>query len=147
MSSKLSISMPQPPSNPRAVNRDCSWRVAENLLTSFQYAWAGVSYAFKTQRNFRIHVALGCIVAIAGTILRVSAIEAAILAIVICLVLVLELLNTALESVVDLTVQQTYHELAKVAKDCAAGAVLIAAISSLIVGASIFVPRLAALLA
>ena len=55
--------------------------------------------------------------------------------------MILELLNTALESVVDLTVKQTYHELAKIAKDCAAGAVLISAIASLFVASFILLPH------
>ena len=54
----------------------------------------------------------------------------------------MELLNTAIESLVDLTVKQTYHELAKIAKDCAAGAVLVSAFVSLMVGLFILVPPL-----
>ena len=54
----------------------------------------------------------------------------------------MELLNTAIESLVDLTVKQTYHELAKIAKDCAAGAVLVSALVSLMVGLFILVPPL-----
>ena len=59
--------------------------------------------------------------------------------------MVLELLNTALESVVDLTVGQSYHELAKIAKDCAAGAVLVSAIAAVIVASCLLVPPLVAL--
>ncbi len=114
-------------------------------MTSFKYAWAGVTYAFSTQRNFRIHVALGTLVMMVGSILRVTPVETAILAVMISLVLVLELLNTALEAVVDLTVQQNYHELAKIAKDCAAGAVLISAIASIVVAVVLLLPRLVAL--
>ena len=58
------------------------------------------------------------------------------------IVMVLELLNTAIESVVDLTVKQSYHELAKIAKDCAAGAVLISAIAAVLVAAFILLPPL-----
>ncbi len=67
-------------------------------------------------------------------------------AIVICIVLVLaaECLNTAVESVVDL-VSPDYAELAKHAKDCAAGAVLVCALGAVAVAAAVFVPRLAAL--
>jgi diacylglycerol kinase (ATP) len=54
----------------------------------------------------------------------------------------MELLNTALESVVDLTVRQTYHELAKIAKDCAAGAVLISALAAVLVAGSLLLPPL-----
>jgi len=141
MSSKLSISTVESNHSSRVNHRDSSWQVAENLLTSFKYAWAGVTYAFRTQRNFRIHVALASIVMIVGSLLHVNAVEAAILSVMICLVLVLELLNTALEAVVDLTVEQNYHELAKIAKDCAAGAVLISAIASIIVGVILLLPK------
>jgi diacylglycerol kinase (ATP) len=122
--------------------RELSWKVASNLFTSFKYAWAGISYAFQTQRNFRIHVAV-CILAIALSIfLKLPAVEIAVIGITSGLVLTLELLNTAIESLVDLTVKQTYHELAKIAKDCAAGAVLISAIFALLVAAILLLPPL-----
>jgi diacylglycerol kinase (ATP) len=54
----------------------------------------------------------------------------------------MELLNTALEAVVDLTVKQTYHDLAKIAKDCAAAAVLVASIAALLVGCMLILPKL-----
>lgn len=79
---------------------------------------------------------------ILGSLLHVKAVEAAILAVMICLVLVLELLNTALEAVVDLTVEQNYHELAKIAKDCAAGAVMLSAIASILVGVILLLPKM-----
>ena len=60
----------------------------------------------------------------------------------ISLVLVLELLNTALEAVVDLTVGREFHQLAKIAKDCAAGAVLIAAIAALIIASVLLLPNI-----
>jgi diacylglycerol kinase (ATP) len=77
-----------------------------------------------------------------GAFLKISATEMAVIALTCAMVMVLELLNTALESVVDLTVKQTYHELAKIAKDCAAGAVLISAIAALIVASCILLPPL-----
>ncbi|MBT9315480.1 diacylglycerol kinase family protein [Leptothoe spongobia] len=123
-----------------------AWQVAPNLFTSFRYAWAGIVYAVRTQRNFRIHLAIGLVALILGILLHIQLIEAAIVAITISIVLVMELMNTALESVVDLTVGQTYHELAKIAKDCAAGAVLISAIAALLVAAFIYLPLLLVLL-
>ena len=130
------------PGQPIKVNREYAWRVAPTLFISFKYAWAGVSYAFKTQRNFRIHVVLGTIALILGISLQLSAVEMTVIGLTISAVLTMELLNTALESVVDLTVKQHYHELAKVAKDCAAAAVLISAIASLGVASSLILPRL-----
>lgn len=119
-----------------------AWQVAPNLFTSFRYAWAGIVYAVRTQRNFRIHLAIGLVALSLGIMLHIQALEAAVVAITVSAVLVIELINTALESVVDLTVGQTYHELAKIAKDCAAGAVLIAAMAALLVAAFIYLPPL-----
>lgn len=123
-------------------NRNLAWSVAPNLFVSFKYAWAGVRYAFVTQRNFRIHSVIGIVAVSLGLALQIDTVEMAIVSLTCALVMVLELLNTALESVVDLTVQQTYHELAKIAKDCAAGAVLIAAIAAVLVASLILLPPL-----
>lgn len=122
--------------------RDLAWQVAGNLFSSFRYASAGVSYAFLTQRNFRVHCLMGTIAISLGACLRLAPLEMAIISLTSSLVLTLELLNTAIESVVDLTVEQTYHELAKIAKDCAAGAVLISAMASLMVGAWLLLPKI-----
>jgi diacylglycerol kinase (ATP) len=124
------------------LNREYAWHVANNLLVSFQYAWSGVYYAFLTQRNFRIHTFMTVLAVSLGLFLRVSSVSIAVVALTSALVMVLELLNTALESVVDLTVGQSYHELAKIAKDCAAGAVMISAIAALFVASCILLPPL-----
>jgi diacylglycerol kinase (ATP) len=68
--------------------------------------------------------------------------EAAVIGLTIALVLAMELINTAIESVVDLLVKQSYHELAKIAKDCAAGAVLVAALASVFVAGLLLLPPL-----
>ena len=122
--------------------RNLAWQVAPNLVLSFKYAWAGVSYVFTTQRNFRIHTVVGTLAVSLGLFLNISAVEMAIITLTCAIVMVLELLNTAIEAVVDLTVKQTYHELAKIAKDCAAGAVLLSAIAALIVASWILLPPL-----
>jgi len=122
--------------------RVLSFQVAENLLASFRYAGAGVGYALRTQRNFRIHLMIGTLALSLGFWLRLSAVEMAIIGLTSGVVLTLELLNTAIEAVVDLTVQQTYHQLAKIAKDCAAGAVLISAIGAVIVAGLLLLPPL-----
>lgn len=131
---------------PTKLHRQLAWQIAPNLLLSFKYAWEGVTYAFVTQRNFRIHTIIGTVAIGLGIFLRASGIEMAVISLTIAMVLVLELLNTALESVVDLTVKHSYHELAKIAKDCAAGAVLIAAIAAIVVACLILLPRIFALL-
>ncbi|MEM7578361.1 MAG: diacylglycerol kinase family protein [Cyanobacteria bacterium P01_A01_bin.80] len=122
--------------------RELSWGVASNLFVSFKYAWAGIAYAFQTQRNFRIHVSV-CALAIGLSVfLHLKSVEVAVIAVTSGLVLALELLNTAVESVVDLTVEQKYHELAKIAKDCAAGAVLVSALVALLVASILILPPL-----
>jgi diacylglycerol kinase (ATP) len=123
-------------------HRTQAWRVATNIGVSFRYAAAGVSYAFNTQRNFRIHCVMGTLAITIGALLQLTGVEMAVICITSGLVLTLELLNTAIESVVDLTVQQTYHELAKIAKDCAAGAVLVSAFASVLVGLCLIVPKI-----
>ncbi|MBN3878908.1 MULTISPECIES: diacylglycerol kinase [unclassified Nostoc] len=142
------ISPPTPTSLQTLVSneREFSWKVASNLFVSFKYAWAGISYSFQTQRNFRIHVSV-CAMAIALSVfLHLQAVEIAVIGITSGLVLALELLNTAIESVVDLTVKQTYHELAKIAKDCAAGAVLVSAFVAMLVAGTLLLPPLVRLI-
>lgn len=123
-------------------NRELAWQIAPSLFISFKYAWAGISYAFQTQRNFRIHVVVGGLAVGAGVLLALTAVEMSIIVLTVGAVLTMELLNTALESVVDLTVKQNYHELAKIAKDCAAAAVLISAIAAIGVASSLILPKL-----
>jgi diacylglycerol kinase (ATP) len=126
--------------------RELSWQVASSLFVSFKYAWAGITYSFQTQRNFRIHVSV-CTLAIALSVfLHLQPVEIAIIGITSGLVLALELLNTAIESLVDLTVKQTYHELAKIAKDCAAGAVLVSALVAVLVAGVLLLPPLLVLI-
>lgn len=98
---------------------------------SAAFAWAGVAHAYRTQANFRIEVACGvlaCALAVA--------LHAPLAPIVLCcaLVLSLELVNTALEALTDLA-SPDLHPLAKIAKDAAAGAVLVASFGALVVGA------------
>ncbi|MFN3705220.1 MAG: diacylglycerol kinase family protein [Thermoflexales bacterium] len=114
------------------------------LLRAFQFAFEGIGYALRTQRNMRIHLAVALMVVVVGAALRLSATEWAILALTIGLVMQAELLNTALEALVD-HVAPTFQPLAKVAKDCSAGAVLIVALAAAAAGVCIFVPRLWAL--
>ena len=127
-------------SEQNAAQRNDSFQIATNLLLSFQYAGQGVSYAFRTQRNFRIHLIIGAIALSLSLYFHLSAVACSIISLTIALVLVLELLNTALEAVVDLTVGREFHQLAKIAKDCAAGAVLIAAIAALLIAGVLLLP-------
>ncbi|MBE9041965.1 diacylglycerol kinase family protein [Oscillatoriales cyanobacterium LEGE 11467] len=140
MTPKLPIEQAQSTSSP--IERELSWTVASSLFASFKYAAAGIGYAFTTQRNFRIHVVIGSLAIGLALFLHLEAVKVAIIVLTIGLVLALELLNTALESVVDLTVQQTFHPLAKIAKDCAAGAVMVSALSALAIASSLIFPPL-----
>jgi diacylglycerol kinase (ATP) len=136
--------MPKPNHSDPLVNqnRDFAWQIAPTLFLSFKYAWTGVHYAFITQRNFRIHTIMGTLAIGLGVFLQLSSVEIAVISLTSGLVMVMELLNTAIESVVDLTVKQSYHDLAKIAKDCAAAAVLVSAIASLLVGLVLILPPL-----
>ncbi|WP_164920902.1 diacylglycerol kinase family protein [Thermosynechococcus vestitus] len=122
--------------------RQRSYRVASSLLNSFRYAWAGVVYAFQTQRNFRVHTAVGLSAIALSGLLKLPPVEVAVIVLTIAVVMGLELVNTALEAVVDLTVGREYHELARIAKDCAAGAVLLSAIAAVGVAMALIVPPL-----
>lgn len=138
------LPLPNPPesdSNHR-FKRDFAFCIAPTLMVSFKYAWAGVRYAFATQRNFRIHTVIGTVAVSLAILLGLAPVEIAVIGLTSGLVMTLELLNTAIEAVVDLTVKQSYHRLAKIAKDCAAGAVLISAIAALLVASSLLLPRL-----
>jgi len=114
-----------------------------NLLASFRFAWQGIAYAFKTQRNFKIHTAIAALIIILGAGVSLSVEEWAIVCVTMALVLVTELLNTALEAVVD-HVSPEFHAFAKIAKDCAAGAVLVAALMAVAVGLLLIGPRILA---
>lgn len=146
MSQEVSTSMPSRPSKVTSTERELSWQIAGNLFISFKYAWAGVSYAFQTQRNFRIHVGVGTLAIGLAVFLHLQPVEMAVIGLTSGLVLVMELLNTAIESVVDLTVKQSYHELAKIAKDCAAGAVLVSSMVALMVAGALLLPPLLVLM-
>ncbi|MBX7213574.1 MAG: diacylglycerol kinase family protein [Thermoflexales bacterium] len=112
-----------------------------SILASFRFAWQGVKHAFRTQRNFRVHAAVTALVVLAGLMFRLSWTEWAVIALTVAVVFQAELVNTALEAVVD-HVSPDFHALAKVAKDCAAAAVLVVALGAVAVGVAIFLPRL-----
>jgi diacylglycerol kinase (ATP) len=130
-----------PSGGSRAVRRG-SWRIAGDLPASFRYAAQGLGYAFISQRNFRIHVITGAVVFGLATWLQLDLIRLSVLMLTVAAVLVLELLNTAIEAVVDLAIGRRFHPLARIAKDCAAAAVLVAAISALMIAAFLLLPPL-----
>ena len=125
--------------NPR---RRSSWKIAEDLPTSFYYAFQGIIYGFLSQRNFRIQVFLGIVSLGLGIALKLTAIKILMIIFTIALVLILELINTAIEATVDLAIGRRFHPLARIAKDCAAGAVLIASFMSVLLAVILLLPPL-----
>lgn len=112
----------------------------EPLYKSFSYAFSGIWTCIKKERNMKIHCCMALLVVAAGLILKLSVTEWGICLGFIGLVMALELVNTAVESVVDMVTQEK-KALAKIAKDTAAGAVLIAAVMAAAAGLLIFVPK------
>ena len=108
---------------------------------SFRYAFEGIVHVLKTQPNARIHAAISLAVILVGLWIRLGRLEWAILVVMMAVVWVAELVNTAVEAAVDLATGER-HPLAKIAKDTAAGGVLVAAILAVIVGLLILGPPL-----
>jgi diacylglycerol kinase len=104
------------------------------FFRSFSFAGQGVWYVVRTQRNMRVHL-------LAGLVLRIGAADWACVLTAIGLVLTAETFNTVVEALTDLGTDE-YHPLAKIAKDAAAGAVLISSAAALGVGVAVFLPRL-----
>ena len=115
------------------------------LIRSFGHAFAGFGYGLRTQANMRIHILAAAGVIVAGLLLQISPIEWAILVVTIMIVMSAELFNSAIEAVVD-RVGCEPHPLSKIAKDMAAGAVLVGALGAVLVGLLIFGPWLLALI-
>lgn len=112
-----------------------------SLLKSFNYAIEGIIHVVKHQRNMKIHLVVAAVVLLACLFLGVSRIELVIILLAITTVIVTELINTAVESTIDITTT-TYDPMAKIAKDVAAAAVLIASINSVALGYLILLRRL-----
>ena len=112
------------------------------VFQSFNYALEGVIHALRTQRNMRIHFAIAASVLVLAFIYDVTRLELIALMIAIAFVLIAEMVNTAVEATIDLSTP-SFDPLAKIAKDLAAGAVLIAAINAVAVGYLVLADRLA----
>ena len=115
------------------------------LYKSFGYAFEGIFAGIRGERNMKIHCFAAVCVIVAGVLFHISVTEWCICLVLFGLILSLELVNTAIEAVVDL-VTEDKKPLAKLEKDTAAGAVLIAAVMAAMAGLLIFVPKLVSLL-
>lgn len=117
-----------------------------SMLHKFGYAFQGIAYGVTTQINLKVHLVATVIVVIISLLLRVPPTQLAILLVLCGAVVAAELMNTAVECVVNLA-SPGFHPLAKAAKDCGAGSVLVLAITAVIVGLIIWGQALMALLA
>ncbi len=111
------------------------------LLRSFNHAFQGLVHSFRHQRNMRIHFGVALAVLVGGLFADLSRLEFVAVAISVSFVLMAELINTAVEAVVDIITDE-FDPRAKVAKDAAAGAVLVASINALIVAYLVFFDKL-----
>ncbi len=145
MHDTFSGNTPQSPTPfPESAKVDPNSTSRAAFLRSFVYAWQGLVYAIRTQRNARVHALIGAGAIVLGLALRISPVEFAMIFVAITLVFIAEMFNTVAEACVDLVTRE-YHPLAKIAKDVAAGAVLLNAILSVVIGILVFGPHLLAL--
>jgi diacylglycerol kinase (ATP) len=117
-------------------------RRAPTLIDSFNYAFEGIVHVLRTQRNLRIHFAIAVAVLVAAVVVNVSKLELIALLLSITFVLIAEMLNSAIEGAIDATTT-SFDPNAKLAKDVAAGAVLIASVNALAVGYLVFAGKVA----
>jgi diacylglycerol kinase (ATP) len=119
-----------------------STRRAPTLLDSFNYAFEGIIHVLRTQRNLRIHFAIAFAVLVLALVVNVTKLELIALLVSVAFVLIAEMLNTALEAAIDIATT-SFDPMAKLAKDIAAGAVLIAAANAIVVGYLVFAGKVA----
>ena len=111
------------------------------LINSFKYAIKGIKSALKSEQNMKVHFIIMELVILIAIILNLSTLEWLIILICFMSVISSELFNTAMEKCVDLA-SPKFNELAKLAKDIAAGAVLVTAFFSALIGLIIFLPKI-----
>ena len=109
------------------------------LIKSFQHAFCGILTSFVIGRNIKVHYTAALAAVLSGLSFGISKVELLIILLISAQVICLEMVNTAIERTVDLVTSE-YHIYAKIAKDVAAGAVLVAAIFATLIGGIIFLP-------
>lgn len=117
-----------------------------SLLSSFKFAFEGLRYCLKTQRNMRIHFLFAALATLGGLVFRIQPMEWIALFITFSLVITSEMFNTAVEKAVDLVTEE-WNEKAKIAKDVAAGAVMVNAVVAVLVGFEVFFKRIVEVIA
>lgn len=113
------------------------------MASSFKFGFEGIVTAAAKERNVQIHIVISIFVIIAGFVFSISKYEWIAIILSIGGVFSMEMMNTAIERTVDMYTKE-FHPLAKQAKDIAAGAVLVLAICSVIIGVVIFLPKIIA---
>src|SRR3990172_1478819 len=108
---------------------------------SFIHDYEGIRWAFTTQPNFTVHLTLSCIAVAGGLFFQVSPVEWMMITATIVFGLVCEIINTSLESITDLVTQE-WRVKAKIAKDVAAGMMLIYAFGAVLIAIIIFLPKI-----
>jgi diacylglycerol kinase (ATP) len=119
-----------------------STRRAPSILESFNFAFEGIIHVLRTQRNMRIHFLVAAVVLVIAFAAGVSKLELIALLLAIAFVLIAEMINTAVEGAIDVATT-SFDPMAKLAKDIAAGAVLIATVNAVAIGYIIFSEQLA----
>jgi undecaprenol kinase len=114
------------------------------LIKSFGYAFAGLSYSFRFNQNIKIHIIAAILAVLAGFFLKLTRYEMLGVGFLIVLVISAEMINTSIEEVINLLVNEHRLE-AKIAKDVSAGMVLLVAIFAAIVGIFIYLPHVLSL--
>ena len=111
------------------------------FIAGFGFAFRGLWYTLRTQRNARVHVVIACLAIAMGIVLHISAVEFAMIFVAISSVFIAEMFNTVIELCVDLASPE-YNQLAEIAKDVAAGAVLLSAMLAVVIGLFVLGPHL-----
>ncbi|MDI3547714.1 MAG: diacylglycerol kinase [Halanaerobiales bacterium] len=115
-----------------------------SLIDSFNYALEGLIHTFKTQRNMKIHFTIAFLVLFGSLFLDISRLELILLFASIAFVIAMELVNTAIEVVIDM-ISKEYRYQARIAKNIAAAAVLMAAVNAVVTGYLIFLDEIRSL--
>ncbi len=113
----------------------------KNFIDAWKKAFSGIWYAIKTQRNLKVQLAIAIVVVICAVYFKLNITECMFLSFATMLVIITEVINTAVEEVVNLCTDK-YHPIAKIAKDVAAGAVVLAALNAVIIAIFIFISKI-----